>query len=173
LCATTDQKRELQGSWIDVGLADRLEADLKAAMVAGDSRKRDVIRYLRAEVKNESIEQRRELTDAEIEGVVRHQIKQRRDSIDMFRKGGRDDLANEEEAQATVLQSYLPEQMSEAEVRAIVQRIAADIDARSARDMSKLMSLLMQATEGRAEGRLLSQLARQELERRSAAGDDQ
>jgi uncharacterized protein YqeY len=154
-----------------VGLADRLDADLKAAMLAGDTRRRDVIRYLRSAVKNAAIEQRRDLNDDELQAVIRHQIKQRRDSIDMFRKGGREELAAEEEAQVAVLQDYLPQQMTEDEVRSVIERIASEIDARGARDMGRLMPLLQEATSGRAEGRLLSQVARQELERRAAGAD--
>jgi uncharacterized protein YqeY len=149
-------------------LAEQLANDLKDAMRAGETRRRDVIRYLRAAVKNASIEHRRELTDDEILGLVRYQIKQRRDSIDLFRKGNRADLADEEQAQVALLESYLPTQLDDAELLGIVQRIAAELDVSGPRDMSKLMPALLTATGGRADGRRLSEAARAELARRSA-----
>jgi uncharacterized protein YqeY len=152
-----------------VTLIDQLNSDMKAAMIARDNRQRDVIRYLKAAITNASIEKRADLSDDEILAVIRTQIKQRRDSIEMFRKGGREELAEEEEAQIAILQNYLPQQMDEDELRALVARLAAELDINSPRDMSRLMPALMQATAGRAEGRVLSGLAKEEIERRAAA----
>ncbi len=151
-----------------MSLAEQLVADLRQSMVSGDTRRRDVIRYLRAAITNAQIEKHRDLTDAEIQDVIRGQIKQRRDSIDMFRKGGRDDLVEAETAQIAILQEYLPRQLDENEVRDIVRRVAEDLDARGPRDMGRLMPELMKATAGRVEGRTLSTLAREELDRRAA-----
>ena len=149
-------------------LADQLVNDLKDAMRAGDTRRRDVIRFLRAAIKNASIERGRELTDDEILGLVRYQIKQRRDSVDLFRKGNRADLADEEEAQIALLEPYLPAQMDDAELQSIVQRVASELQVNGPRDMSKLMPALLAATGGRADGRRLSEAARAELARRGA-----
>lgn len=154
-----------------MAIAERLTNDLKSAMVAGDARRRDVIRFLRSAVKNAEIDRRRDLTDAEIEDVIRTQIKQRRDSVDMFRQGGRDELAVEEEAQIAILQTYLPEQLGEEELREIVREQADILQASGPRDMGRLMPALMSATGGRAEGRVLSQLAREELDRRSSSAN--
>lgn len=151
-----------------MSLAEQLVADLRQSMVSGDTRRRDVIRYLRAAITNAQIEKHRDLTDAEIQDVIRGQIKQRRDSIDMFRKGGRDDLVEAETAQIAILQEYLPRQLDENEVRDIVRRVAEDLGARGPRDMGRLMPELMKATAGRVEGRTLSTLAREELDRRAA-----
>lgn len=150
-----------------MSLADQLVSDLRSAMVSGDTRRRDVIRFLRAAITNAQIEKRRDLTDEEIQDVIRGQVKQRRDAIDMFRKGGRDDLADSETEQITILQEYLPQQLGEDEVKRIVQRVADELDAQGPRDMSRLMPELMKATAGRVEGRTLSALARAELERRA------
>jgi uncharacterized protein len=152
-----------------VSLSDQLNTDLKAAMIAGDYRRRDVIRYLRAAITNAAIEKRSDLSDAEILDVIRYQIKQRRDSIEMFRSGGRDELADEEEAQIAILLPYLPSQLSREELVEIVERVAEELGASSTRDMSRLMPALLAETDGRAEGRILSELARQELARRSAS----
>lgn len=151
-----------------MSLAEQLVSDLRTAMIGGDTQRRDVIRYLRAAITNAQIEKRRDLTDSEIQDVIRGQVKQRRDSIEMFRQGGRDDLVDAESAQIAVLQDYLPEQLSEDEVRRIVRRVADEIDARTPRDMGRLMPELMKATEGRVEGRTLSTFARAELERRAS-----
>ncbi|HMM42154.1 MAG TPA: GatB/YqeY domain-containing protein [Thermomicrobiales bacterium] len=150
-------------------LAEQLVADLRAAMVAGDTRRRDVIRFLRASITNAQIEKHRELTDEEIQDVIRGQVKQRRDAIDMFRKGGREELVESETAEIAILQDYLPQQLSEDEVREIVQRVAEELGASGPRDMGRLMPELMKATGGRVEGRTLSTLARAELDRRAAA----
>ena len=150
-----------------MSLAEKLVADLRAAMVSGDTRRRDVIRFLRAAIANAQIEKHRELTDEEIQDVIRGQIKQRRDSIEMFRQGGREDLAESETGQLAVLQEYLPQQLSDDEMRAIVERVAEDLGVAGPRDMGRLMPELMKATAGRAEGRTLSSLARAELERRA------
>lgn len=150
-------------------LSEQLSEDLKGAMRAGDARRRDVIRFLRAALKNAAIERGRDLSDAEIEDIIRRQIKQRRESIDLFRKGNRDDLADEEEAQIALLEPYLPTQMADDELRAIVERVAAELDVSAPRDMGKLMPALQAATGGRADGRRLSEVARAELARRAAA----
>jgi uncharacterized protein len=141
---------------------------MKSAMRSGDNRRRDVIRYLRAAITNAAIEKRADLDDAEVESVIRTQVKQRRDSIDLFRKGGRDELAAEEEAQVAILLDYLPVQLSHAELVELVRKTAAELNVSTAKDMSRLMPALVEATAGRAEGRTLSQLAREELARRSS-----
>lgn len=152
-----------------MALSEQLANDLKDAMRAGDTRRRDVIRFLRAAIKNAAIERGHELSDAEIEDVIRHQIKQRQDSIALFRQGGRTDLADEEEAQIAVLRPYLPTQMDDAELQALVAQVAAEQNASGARDMGKLMPALLAATNGRADGRRLSEAARAELARRAGA----
>jgi uncharacterized protein YqeY len=162
-----DRQRETGAT---VTLVEQLEADLKAAILAGDTRKRDVIRFLRAAIKNRAIEQRADLSDAEVQDIIRYQIKQRRDSIDLFRAGGRDELANEEERQIAILQPYLPQQLSEDELRAIVRVVVARANAGSARDMGRVMPVLLAEVGSRAEARTVSQLAREELDRRAAEG---
>lgn len=137
-------------------------------MRSGDNRRRDVIRYLRAAVTNAAIEKRGELDDAEIEGVIRTQIKQRRDSIDLFRKGEREELAAEEEEQVAILLDYLPAQLSHEALVELVRTKADELNVSSTKDMSRLMPALVEAVAGRAEGRTLSQLARDEVARRLA-----
>jgi uncharacterized protein YqeY len=153
-----------------LSLTERINEDMKVAMRSGDNRRRDVIRYLRAALTNASIEKRGDLDDAEVESIVRTQVKQRRDSIEMFRNGGRGELAEEEEAQLAILLEYLPQQLGHEELVELVRRTADELNASTPRDMSRLMPALVEAAAGRAEGRTLSQLAKDELARRSAAG---
>lgn len=155
-----------------MALEQKLITDLKEAMVSGDNRRRDVIRFLRAAINNAAIEKRSALTDDEILDVIRYQIKQRRDSIDLFRSGGREELAAEEEAQIAVLLPYLPAQMSEKDVAELVRQTADELGLQGLRDMSKLMPALIAATSGRAEGRVVSGLATKELARRDADSGD-
>jgi hypothetical protein len=146
-----------------MSLSQRLVDDLKDAMRAGDSERRDVVRYLRAAIKNREIELRRPLTDDEIVAVIRGQIKQRRDSIELYRSGGREDLADAEAREITVLETYLPAQMPDTEIRAIARRVIDETSARGPRDMGKVMPRLIELIGGRADGSLVSQIARQEL----------
>ncbi|HEX5167448.1 MAG TPA: GatB/YqeY domain-containing protein [Thermomicrobiales bacterium] len=152
-----------------MALTERLTEDMKSAMRSGDNRRRDVIRYLRAAITNAAIEKRTDLDDSEIEQVIRTQVKQRRDSIEMFRNGGRDELADEEEAQVAILLEYLPAQLGHDELVELVRTTAESLGVSTQRDMSRLMPALVEAAGGRAEGRTLSQLAKEELARRSAA----
>ncbi len=153
-----------------MNLSEQLNTDLREAVRAGDARRRDVIRFLRAAITNAAIEKRGDLSDAEIQNIIRQQIKQRRDSIQMFRSGGRHELAEEEEAQIAVLQHYLPAQMRRDEIVALVRRVADEVGATSPKDMSRIMPALIKAADGRAEGRTLSEVAKEELARRAGSG---
>lgn len=139
---------------------------MKTAMRSGDTQRRDVLRYLRSVLKNKEIELRRPLSDEEVVVVIQTQIKQRSDAAELFRQGKREDLAVNEEQQIVVLNDYLPEQMSEDELVQIVRAAAEDLGVGGPADMSKLMPRLMRDVQGRADGRTLSRLAREELARR-------
>lgn len=135
-------------------------------MRSGDTERRDVLRYLRSVLGNKEIELRRPLTDDEVVVVVQTQIKQRSDAAELFRQGKREDLVVNEERQIVVLNDYLPEQLSEDELVQIVRAAAEDLGVSGPADMSKLMPRLMRDVQGRADGRTLSRLAREELARR-------
>jgi hypothetical protein len=150
-------------------LAEQLTVELADAMRAGDKRKRDVIRFLRAGIKNAEIERQRSLTDLEVQDVIRFQIKQRRDSIDLFRRGGRNDLADEEELQIALLLPYLPPQLDDEQLLAIVVRCADNLNAKSPKEMGLLMTAVLAEVDGRAERRRVSQVVRDELGRRAAS----
>lgn len=140
---------------------------MKVAMKQGDTERRDVIRYLRASLGNREIELQRELEDEDVIAVIRTQIKQSSDAAEIFRQGNRLDLAGNEERQAVILREYLPEQMSEDELAAVVRRTADELEVSGPGDMGKLMPTLIEAVGDRAEGREVSRLAREELQRRA------
>ncbi len=148
-------------------IAERLVSDLGTAMRQKDVERRDVLRYLRSEVKNAEIEKGRELTDDEVLGVIQRQIKQRRESIEQFQKGNRQDLVDTEAAQIVILETYLPPQMDQAEIEQIAASLAEELDLAGARDMGKLMGPLRERVGTQAEGRAISEVARNVLEQRA------
>ena len=135
-------------------------------MRSGDTERRDVVRYLRSVLGNKEIELRRPLSDDEVVVAIQTQIKQRSDAAELFRQANRGDLAMNEERQIAILNDYLPEQLSEDDLVQIVRAAAEDLGVSGAADMSKLMPRLMRDVQGRADGRTLSRLAREELVRR-------
>jgi len=139
-----------------MSLKGQIQDDMKTAMKSGDKDRLKVIRLVLAAVKQVEIDQRIELGDADVLGVINKMVKQRRDSIDQFRKGGREDLAAGEEAEIEVLDSYLPEQMSDAELSALVAQAVAETGAGSMRDMGKVMAVLKVKAAGRADMAALS-----------------
>jgi uncharacterized protein YqeY len=146
-------------------IEDRLLADMKEAMKAGPAgeRRKETIRFIRSALHNAQIEQRRPLTEAEVEDILRRQIKQRRDSIDAFLQGGRQDLAQKEQEEIDVIQQYLPQQMSAEEVAVVAREVIAATGAQSVADLNKVMPVMMQRLKGRAEGRTINQVVRELL----------
>ena len=146
-------------------LRDRLTEDMKQAMKEKEAGKLklSVIRMVRSAAKNVEIDRRKELDDNELLDVVAKEVKMRRDSLDEFRKAGRPELLAVLEQEIAILMEYLPEQMSEAEVRALVTQAVADAQAASAKDMGKVMALLMPKVKGRADGKLVNSIVKELL----------
>lgn len=146
-------------------LRDRLMEDMKQAMKDKESGrlKLSVIRMVRSAAKNVEIDRRKELDDNELLEVLAKEVKMRRDSLDEFRKADRPELLATLEQEIAVLMEYLPEQMSEAEVRALVTQAVADAQAASAKDMGKVMALLMPKVKGRADGKLVNSIVKEML----------
>ena len=144
-------------------LRDRLTEDMKQAMKDKEAGKLklSVIRMVRSAAKNVEIDRRKELDDNELLDVVAKEVKMRRDSLDEFRKAGRPELLAVLEQEIAILMEYLPEQMSEAEVRALVTQAVADAQAASAKDMGKVMALLMPKVKGRADGKLVNSIVKE------------
>ncbi|MDQ3656034.1 MAG: GatB/YqeY domain-containing protein [Chloroflexota bacterium] len=144
-------------------LREQLSNDLKQAMKDRDVELRDTIRFILSAVKNVEIDKRSPLTPEEEISLLRTQAKQRRDSIDQFRAGGRDELADREAAQLAILERYLPQQMSDDELAAFVKEGIAAAGAEGPKDMGKVMGLLNKRAEGRVDGRRLSTAVRESL----------
>jgi len=144
-------------------LKERLQDDLKAAMRAKEVDRRDTVRLLISEVKKKEIDLKRELEPADEIQLLQGQAKQRRDSIEQFRAGGREDLVAKEEGQLAIIESYLPQQMTDEELAAFVEEGISRAGATGPRDMGKVMGMLSKAADGRVEGRRLSEAVRVRL----------
>ncbi|NQV73876.1 GatB/YqeY domain-containing protein [bacterium] len=148
-------------------LKERLQADLKDAMKARDEVKLRTVRSLRAAVMAREIELRSggtgDIPESEALVVIQKQAKQRRDSIDQFDAAGRSDLSDVEKAELEVIESYLPEQLSEEAVRKIVQQIVTESGASSMRDMGKVMGPSMAKMKGLADGKLVQEVVKSVL----------
>ena len=132
-------------------LKGQIQDDMKTAMKAGDKDRLKVVRLIRAAIERIEVDQRIELDDAAVLGVLNKMVKQRRDSISQFRDGGRDDLADVELAEIAVIENYLPEQMSDDELDAMIAKAISEIGAESIRDMGKVMGAVKAKAEGRAD----------------------
>ncbi|HWR76806.1 MAG TPA: GatB/YqeY domain-containing protein [Thiobacillus sp.] len=146
-----------------MSLKARITDDMKTAMRARETARLGTIRLLLAAIKQKEIDERIDLDDAAVSSIVEKLIKQRKDSISQFQAAGRDDLVAAEQAELVVLQAYLPEQLSAAEVEAAVIAAIAESGADSARDMGKVMGLLKPRLAGRADMGQVSALIKARL----------
>jgi uncharacterized protein YqeY len=146
-----------------VSLKVRINDDVKAAMRGGDARRRDALRLLLAALKQREVDERRELTDADVVSVVERMIKQRRESIAQFEKGGRQDLAQNEQYEIGLLQGYMPQALSDAEIAAAVAEAISATGAKAAADMGKVMGALKTKLAGRADMGKVSALVKSKL----------
>ncbi|GJM08074.1 MAG: aspartyl-tRNA amidotransferase subunit B [Lysobacteraceae bacterium] len=134
-----------------MSLKSRLTDDMKAAMRAGDKSRLGTIRMALAAIKQREVDERIELTDADVLALVDKMLKQRKDSFEQFTQAGRDDLAAQEKAEMEVLSTYLPEQLSEQEISQLIDQAIAESGAQSMQDMGKVMGLLKPQVQGRAD----------------------
>lgn len=155
-----------------MSLRERIQTELTASMRSGDSLRRDVLRMATNAAYNLEKRQQKPLSEDELLGVLSREVKTRRESVDAFRKGGREDLASKEEAEIAILQEFLPRALSEGELRNLVDEAIAATGAASARDMGKVMSWLSPRIRGRADGKLASELVAQSLARTDLAAHD-
>ncbi len=146
-----------------MSLTEQLQADMKTAMRGADTHRRDTLRMVIAAAQNAAKEKRQPLSDEETLDVITREVKKRRESIEAFQAAGRDDLADKEQSEIDVLSPYLPEQLGEDDVRALVVAAIAASGADSPRDMGRVMSLVMPTVKRRADGKLVSRLVDEEL----------
>jgi len=140
-----------------------IEKDLKAAMKSGDKRRVSTLRLLLSVMKNERINSQRELTAEEAEAVIRRAVKQRKESIEVYERTGRADLAAAEKEELGILETYLPLAMSDAELEEAVRGIISEKGFSSAKDVGHLMKELMARHRGRADGKRAQEIARKLL----------
>ena len=146
-----------------MSLKTRISDDLKTAMRGGDTSRRDAIRLVLAAMKQREVDERKELSDAEIVAIIDKMIKQRRESIAQFEKGGRQDLADQEKFELGVLQAYMPQALSDAEVERAIAAAVQETGAKGPSDMGKVMAVLKPQLAGRADMGKVSSLVKSRL----------
>lgn len=148
-----------------MSLKEKLANDMKEAMKAREAGKArlSVIRLVRGAIRQIEIDQKVELDDEGVLAVISKEVKQRRDSIEEFKKGGREDLVAQNEADIAILMEYLPAQLSKAEVKALVEEAVAAVGATGPKDMGKVMKELMPKVKGKADGKLVNQLVKEAI----------
>jgi uncharacterized protein YqeY len=138
----------------------RLEEDLKTAMKSGDKRRVATLRLLLSVLKNEKIQAQRALTDEEVEAALRRGVKQRKDSIEQYAKGGRQDLVDAETEELAILEGYLPKGISDAELESALRAIIAEKGLTAQKDVGLAMKELMARHRGRVDGKRAQEIAR-------------
>ncbi|MFT4046678.1 MAG: GatB/YqeY domain-containing protein [Solimonas sp.] len=144
-------------------LKTRVADDVKTAMKAGEKERLSVLRMLQAELKQREVVESKTLTDAEVQSAVEKMIKQRRDSESQFRAASRVDLADKEAAEIVVLMAYLPQQLTDAEVDALIARAIAETDAAGGKDIGKVMGWIKPKAQGKTDMGKLSGLIKAKL----------
>jgi len=144
-------------------LQQQIEQALKSAMREKNETKRDALRMLLTALKVKEKELKRQPAEAEIQQTITSLIKQRRDSAEQYRTGGREELAAKEEAEIIVLQAFLPKQLSAGELEKLVDEAIAEAGAASPKEMGKVMKVLMPKTAGRADGKQVNEMVRKKL----------
>lgn len=143
---------------------EKLNADLKKAMKEKDATRTSVIRLLKTAINNKMIEQKvNELKDADVIVLIRKDVKRHQDSIEQFKKGGRDDLVQKEEAELKILKSYLPKEASPEEIKEIVKNIIEETGASGKKDFGKVMKAAMEKLKGTCDGKTVSSIVNELL----------
>lgn len=146
-----------------MSLKERLTEDMKTAMKEKESGKikLSVIRMVRSSIKNVEIDKKRELSEEEVVEVLSREVKKRKDSYEEYIKVGRQDIAEGLREEINVLMAYLPEQMSEDEIRALVKNVVDEVKPEGPKDMGKVMAKLMPVVKGKADGKLVNQIVKE------------
>ncbi|MEE8359974.1 MAG: GatB/YqeY domain-containing protein [Candidatus Omnitrophota bacterium] len=139
-------------------IRERIEKELKEALKEKNETKVSTLRMLKADLQNLAIQKKEELKDDSIIKVIQKQVKQRKDSIEQFKKGNRDDLAAKEEKELTILESFLPKMLSEEELTKIVKDVIAELGAATKKEMGGVIREVIAKAQGRADGKTVSQL---------------
>jgi hypothetical protein len=146
-----------------VSLKEHITEDMKAAMRAQDKARLAAVRLLQAAIKQREVDERIVLDDAQVLAVIEKMLKQRRDSIEQYEKAGRQDLADAEKFEVSILQAYMPQPLSDREITALIDQAVAASGAAGMKDMGKVMALLKPQIAGRADGAKVSALVKTKL----------
>jgi len=143
-----------------MGLENQIRADMNNALKTGQKEKLSTLRTALAQIKDERIKKKSDLSDEDVISVLMRAVKSRKDSVEMYSQGGRQDLVDKETAEIEILQSYLPEQMSEDEIKKVISEIVKSSGASDIKDIGKVMGPAMAKLKGKADGKLVQQIAR-------------
>ena len=146
-----------------MGLEERLLEDMKTGMKSGDKLAVETLRMLRSQIKNASIAKGEDLSEDDVIGVLSKEAKKRKESLELFKEGGREDLVEKEQTELDLISSYLPEALSDDELLGIVQKAIDESGAEGLRDMGKVMGLVMPKVKGRADGKMVQELVKKKL----------
>ena len=146
-----------------MSLKDRIKNDMKEAMRAKDTAKRDTLRNINAAIKQIEVDERRELSDSDVEAILMKYAKQREDAMAQFKEAGRDDLVAKEQAELDLVKSYLPEPMEDGELEETLKKIIQDVKAEAMKDMGKVMAKAKEIIGSRADGGRISQMVKKLL----------
>jgi uncharacterized protein YqeY len=146
-----------------MGLAEKISNDLKTAMKSGDRVALGVLRMLKSELQYKEIELGHELSDDDYISVVSSAAKKRREAIQEYSKGGRDDLAAKEDAELHIVNRYLPQQLSDGEIEGIIQQVIEEVEASTPADIGKVMKAVMPKVKGKADGRKVNEIVAKKL----------
>ncbi len=148
-----------------MSLKETIMVELKTAMKEKNADKLSCLRFLQAQIKNKEIENRpNEITDEDILQVIKKLVKQRKEGIDQFTDAGRVDLADKEKAELAILETFLPEQMSEEQVTSLVESVIKELGATTMKDMGNVMKVVLEKSGGSADNKMVSQLVRKQLQ---------
>lgn len=147
-----------------MAIKDQLMQDLKEAMKNKEDVRKSVITLIRAAVKQREVDERVELSEEQVQDIIAKQLKQRRDSLEEFKKAGREDLIEQTQKEIEIITTYLPAQLSIEEIETLVDEAIAETGATSVKDMGKIMSVLNPQTKGRADGKVVNEVVRKKLQ---------
>lgn len=144
-------------------LKEKLQQEMKDALKSGNSQKRTLLGMVLSAIKNKEIEKRSELSDDDVMAVIALEIKKRKDSVEQFEKGGRPELAEQERKEAEMLMAYMPEQMSEEDIRNEIKKVIAETGIKDMKEMGKLIGAVMAKVKGKADGNVVSRIVKDSL----------
>ena len=147
-----------------MSLFDTIQSDMYAAMKSGDKHKTGTLRVALSTLKDKKIEKREDLTDVEAIKIIQNLVKQRKEAADIYKKNGRNDLMENENAELEILNAYLPQMMSEDDLRTLVKKVVEDIGASNLSDIGKVMPEVMKQSAGKADGKMAQSIVRELLQ---------